>query len=123
MHIYISLGSEYTNLPQIIIPCKERAIFWNPYFPFLSVHCIYFCIFPLVLTFNSNVGKLMRAGQLLNRRHHLMGARLHLSITIHHQSAQPFHSFQVSFQSKCWKTFKSWKTFKQKTLSKTNQII
>ena len=58
MHIYISLGSEYTNLPQIIIPCKERAIFWNPYFPFLSVHCIYFCIFLLVLTFNSNVGNL-----------------------------------------------------------------
>ena len=32
MHIYISLGSEYTNLPQIIIPCKERAIFGIPFF-------------------------------------------------------------------------------------------
>ena len=45
MHIYISLGSEYTNLPQIIIPCKERAIFGIPSFLSFLITAFTFAFF------------------------------------------------------------------------------
>ena len=45
MHIYIYLGSEYTNLPQIIIPCKERAIFGIPSFLSFLITAFTFAFF------------------------------------------------------------------------------